>query len=186
MRTVFLTLSFALALGTGALWQVASDSAMAVVQPQSVVPTEQVEPAAKFIVRLDIPISWQVTRANFLRKGVAARTESFRETWTLEIRPQGESYLVSPRAEVPVYRSGVAAGGDAMPASIVLLERDFARLIGVGRQIWRQDLEAEDEKGQLVTFFLSRPPKGGIEMNLYLSEEEHYAVHVALGTAVMF
>ena len=28
------------------------------------------------VIRIDIPVSWQLTRSNFIRKGVAARTES--------------------------------------------------------------------------------------------------------------
>ena len=183
-----LGITFLIALGWLGLLYFAGTSALGVIDaPIGASPNL---PAAQGVttkvIRIDIPISWQVTRTNFLERGVAARTESFRETWTLEIRPQGETYLASSRAKAPVYGIGKVVA-EGTPNAIVLTEGDFARLIGIVPVNWVDDPEHYgDSRTKLVTLSITAPPRGGMELHLNLSEEEHYAIQLDLGSPTVF
>ena len=93
----------------------------------------QPQPAATIaptVVRLDLPVAWQLTRTRLLGPGATTLTESFKEVWTLEVRSGGVMYMRSPRANVPVYPSG-AETATSVPKTVVIGEHDFARLVGV-------------------------------------------------------
>jgi hypothetical protein len=139
-------------------------------------------------LRLDLPVAWQLTRTRLLGPGATTLTESFRETWTLEVRPGGLMNLRSPRATVPVYTALAPVlklrAGEA-PRALLISEHDFARLVGVGPAGAATD-EADDAAPGPVqsplTIQLGKTAKGGTDINLNWSEEEHYAVHLDIGT----
>jgi hypothetical protein len=125
--------------------------------------------AANPLVRLDFPVDWQTTRAKFDDHGASTHTESFRETWIYEVREGGVATLISSRATVPVYRSGVEAG--QLPRSVVVRESDFAKLVGI-----REPIGAANG---LVSLHIGR--SGHDEIVFSLSEHEHLAVQFEIG-----
>lgn len=151
---------------------------------RATVPTEA--PAS---VRLDLPVSWQLTRSKLMGPGAATMTESFRETWTLEVSTTGRIFLISPRARVPAFvdDSHPRSTTTEIPQGIVLSERDLAKLVGIkasGDADDQQDLAAE-AVGRPVTLLL-RQTRGGLDVSLAWSEEEHFAVHLDIGGNSVF
>lgn len=131
-------------------------------------------------LRLDLPVTWQVTRARVEATGITAETESFRETWTLKFHPGAYSSLRSPRGKAPVF-AGIRRVGGGMPATIVLLESDFAKLVGLDHHIQdRSGREIAVAKGRMVTLPLQQEGQGAT-LTLHLSPEEHFAVQLKVG-----
>jgi hypothetical protein len=152
------------------------------------------------IFKIDIPMTWQMTRARLIGSGASTLTESFRETWTLEVRASGASFLSSPRSKVRVYISGVKyprfvakkekrRGEEALIAveALGITERDFAELIGLPNTNRDHDAEqATDvnetlDASKLVTMNLSH--RNSTDITLDLSDEEHFAIHLELGNS---
>jgi hypothetical protein len=141
-------------------------------------------------------VTWQLTRAGSPRSRASAQTESFRETWTLELRPGRTYFLQSPRARVEVFATGDApaaaeTGGEAViPKSVVLAERDFARLVGVRAEAQSEDGEIDPEVAvdleRPITLPLSRAGRASADVSLIWSDDEHYAVHIDVGSSVLF
>src|SRR4051812_23038835 len=52
--------------------------------------------------RVQLPVSWQLTRTRFLSSGSTNQTESYREFWELELHSDGLAYLVSPRGKAVI------------------------------------------------------------------------------------
>ncbi len=137
------------------------------------------------VARIDIPISWQLTKTRLMGPGATTITESFKETWTLEIRSGGVLFLKSPRTTVPAYASG-PEGSSPVPQAIVVGEKDFARLVGVPTEP-APDGEDADPAAALarpVTINLGRTRNAEITMNW--SEDEHYAVNLDVGNTALF
>ncbi len=150
-------------------------------------PTAVVSSGAQTVMRLDIPVNWQLTRTRLLGPGATTLTESFKETWTLEVRPGGVMYMHSPRANVPVYPTG-AETATSVPKTVVVGERDFARLVGVAPEGGGESEEPDTvaSAGRPVTINLGKTTKNS-DINLAWSEEEHYAVHIDVGnTTTLF
>ena len=157
----------------------AGSSALAVVDTPPV-PAPVVEDGGP--IRLDLPVTWQVTRARIEASGVKAETESFRETWTLVFHPNAYATLKSPRAEAKFYPGQHRLAG-GVPASILLMESDFARLVGLDRHFG--DLDTEDAgddavKGRMITLSLAQSTEGA-SFTLHLSPEEHFAINLSIG-----
>ena len=116
--------------------------------------------------------------------GATTMTESFKETWTLEMRPGGVLFLKSPRATVPAYASGPEAASP-VPQAVVVGEKDFARLVGVPTET--SETEETDQAAALarpVTINLGRTRNAEITMSW--SEDEHYAVNLDVGSTALF
>jgi hypothetical protein len=129
-------------------------------------------------LRLDIPVTWQITRSRFEGGGASTETESYRELWTWEMGAAGEGRLRSVRANVPVYNSGTVRAADNLPQALVLTESDFARLVGLAPPSF------SDRPGEsrLVTLVLTRGPRSGIDLSINASDDEHFAIHFEVGT----
>lgn len=168
---------------------------MAVESPQE--PTLTESPSAP--LKVEIPLAWQRTKARIIGKGAPTVTESFREVWTLELRPGGALSLSSPRVRVPVYPGHSGAPRDQLPPTVVLSEADFARLVGIvpGRRGANDDIDPADAPGDSldalkmvgrpITLNLARSTRNGVDVTLAWSEDEHYAVHLDVtGTAPLF
>jgi hypothetical protein len=141
-------------------------------------------------VRLDVPVAFQLTRTRLLGPGATTMTESFRETWTLEVLPGGLLNLKSPRTTVPAFYASPHGATVTIPRSVLVSERDFARLVGV-----QPEGQAEPEDGEPavappvgtpISLSLGRASRGGTDVNLNWSEEEHYAVHIEVGANPAF
>lgn len=132
-------------------------------------------------IRLDIPVTWQVTRARIEASGVTAETESYRETWTLLYNPGAYSMLRSPRGEAPIFPGPRRLAG-GVPATILLAEADFAKLVGLDRHISDRQSAGEEAvaKGRMVNLSLQQVEHGAT-LTLHLSPEEHFAVHLSVG-----
>lgn len=154
--------------------------------PEAVTPT----PHERGVVRLGIPISWQLTRSKLIGPGATTLTESFRETWTLEILPTGRIFLESPRARVPAFDAlATTPSPNAVPRSLVISERDLARLVGIkpAQDALEEDMEASVESiGRPVTLSLVQSGKGGVDVSLAWSEKEHFAVHLDFGNSTAY
>jgi hypothetical protein len=59
--------------------------------------------SSDYKLKISFPVSWEITGSDFAQDGIATQSESFRELWTLEMTPNGQSSLRSPRAVVSVY-----------------------------------------------------------------------------------
>lgn len=140
-------------------------------------------------LRIDLPVSWQLTRSKLMGPGAATMTESFRETWTLEVASSGRVFLASPRARVPAFTEDARPRGSAtdLPQTVVISERDLAKLVGIKASSGADD-EPEapiDPVGRPVTLNL-RQTRGGLDVSLAWSEEEHFAVHLDIGGTSVF
>src|SRR5690606_27180751 len=143
--------------------------------PQAAVAPIKSEPTPQpSVARIDIPVSWQLTKTRLMGPGATTLTESFKETWTLEMRPAGVLYLKSPRATVPAYASG-SDTSSPVPEAVVVSETDFARLVGVPTDSApeTEDLEQGAAVARPVTINLNRTRNAEITMSW--SEDEHYA-----------
>ena len=165
--------------------------------PEPVLPTDSAgktaaEDRPPTALRVEIPIAWQRTKARMAGAGASTVTESFREVWTLELRPDGFLSLVSPRAAVPVYPSaGTKAPRNSLPGTVVLSEADFGRLVGVNplRHLEGDDADAADPvsaAGRPIMLNLAKPTKNGFDVSLAWTEEEHYAVHLDISASALF
>lgn len=160
---------------------------LAVTAPKVPVEAEVVTSA----VKLDIPVAWQLTKARIVGNGGATTmTESFRETWTLEQRSGGYLYMQSPRATVPVFLpGGVTLKPGITPVEIVLVEPDLARLVGIsspGATDDAGDPIAPAGPSTPVTLKLGKPARGGTDVTLAWSDDEHYAVHIDVDNSTLF
>ncbi len=129
-------------------------------------------------LRLDIPVTWQMTRSRFEGSAASTQTESYREIWTWEMGPAGEGRLRSVRANVPVYNSGTVRAADNLPQALVLTESDFARLVGVVAPGFTE----RPGETRLVTLVLSRGPRSGIDLSINVTDDEQFAIHFEVGT----
>lgn len=161
------------------------DEAPAAPAPQAA--PQPVEAQTQSVVRLDIPVSWQLTKTRLMGPGATTLSESFKETWTLELRPGGIMFLKSPRANVPAF-AGAPEAGSPFPKAIVVGEKDFARLVGVPAEPTAAEADEPETQAALarpVTINLGRTRNAEITMSW--SEDEHYAVNLDVGnTTALF
>ena len=100
-------------------------------------PLEAVDGAAIFTgwrdkaVRFSMPVTWSVTRSDLNANDMSSQTETFRETWTLELDQGFEAYISSPRARIPVAPSWFGEGQRALPKMLIMTSQDLAGLLGV-------------------------------------------------------
>lgn len=167
-------------------------AALAVMDSPEQQQLDQAVPAQPVVnnMKLDLPVAWQLTRARLAGSGTSTLTESFQETWTFELRAGGAMFLASPRGRVPVYPSDAlaAAQESGIPTSIVMAESDLARLVGLPQM---REASPEDQDGiaastRPVRLVLNKPAKSGTDITLSLSDDEHFAIHIDIGTQAAF
>lgn len=156
----------------------------AILDPATLVPP----PPAASGVKLDIPLAWQLTKSRLAEKGPATTmTESYRETWTIEQRPDGAVHLVSPRARVAAFLpAGEMLKPGITPTVIIVADTDVARLVGIPVEPILVDGEELPRPSTPVTLKLVRSAKSGTDVSMAWSDDEHFAVHLDVDNATLF
>jgi hypothetical protein len=132
--------------------------------------------------RLDLPVHYQITRARIMGTEATTETENYRETWTLEIRAGGIAFIQSPSGSVPIYLSNIVKDSNR-PSALIILEKDFATLVGVKIPITNEEeAELEEQKARMITLQLDRSGTG-TSYNVNISEEERLVVHLEVGSS---
>lgn len=169
---------------TGPALAVMDEPMPASQSPAPSAPTAAPTAPSPSVARLDIPVSWQLTKTRMLGPGATTMTESFKETWTLEIRQAGVLFLKSPRATVPAYAAG-PEGSSPVPHAVVVGERDFARLVGVPPDNAEGD-DAEQGTALVRPVTINLGKTRNAEISMSWSEDEHYAVNLDVGNNTLF
>lgn len=168
------------ALGAGA-------STSGALGPTTLLDPQLAVPPAASGIKLDIPLAWQLTKSRLAEKGATTMTESYRETWTIEQRPDGTVHLVSPRARVAAFLPpGEALKPGVTPSAVIVADTDLARLVGVPVEPLVVDGEELPRPSTPVTLKLVRSPKSGTDVTMAWSDEEHFAVHLDVDNATLF
>lgn len=145
------------------------------------------EPSA--IVRIDLPVAWQLTRMRTASGSPSMVTESFRETWTLEQRPVGSLFLQSPRARVEAFVAGGASRSVSLPAAwpklLMLPESAFARLVGLPEPEG-DEADRELPGDGFVTLAFGLQGRGASEITLRLADDQSVEVQVEVGSQALF
>lgn len=140
--------------------------------------------------RFDVPVAFQLTRTRTMGFGPSSITESYREAWVLELNGSGMMNLRSRRASVPVFAAGPKTKSvilTGMPRFLLISDRDVARLVGIlpPNQGEGANDDADGAVGHMLTLSLGRGGRGGTDMTMGWTEEEHFAVHIDIGTNVV-
>jgi hypothetical protein len=88
----------------------------------------------ELIAEFRVAVHWQMTRARFDRYGNASDSESFQESWKLEVFSDGQAFLATHRQRVPVtVEPAVPASGRASvrPNVLIVQRNDMALLLGL-------------------------------------------------------
>jgi hypothetical protein len=167
----------------------ATEAAVAVGAPTetSERPSAAFEPSS--IVRIDLPVAWQLTRMRTASGSPSMVTENFRETWTIEQRPDGSFFLQSPRARVEAFVTGSGSRSASLPAAwpklLMLPEGEFARLIGLPEPE-RDERERELLGDRFVTLAFGRQGRGASEITLRLADDQSVEVQVEVGSQALY
>lgn len=141
------------------------------------------------IVRLDLPVAWQLTRVRDSLSNPSMVTESFRETWKIEQRPTGEISLESPRARVLAVAMGGSEPSNRLlvhwPKLLMISEVDFARLVGVPESGEDTADDAADRRRRFVSLIL-RPARSITDVTLRLSDEQSVEIQIEIGSHRLF
>ena len=137
-------------------------------------------------LRVPFAVAWQMTTSRLMEPGTTTISQSYREIWILEIQQNGSLYLASPRGRRPIFVSGgTAIGAFAIPKMFLIGEEDLAALVGidsghVGRSVDETDTPRRPTQRPILVN-LVRPVRGGTDLSLSWSDEEHYEVHLDFG-----
>jgi len=136
--------------------------------------------AQTHLIRIAVPVTWQLTHTHIAGPVTPSLTESFRETWRLEVAPSGMLTLSSPRAKVIAYGLGGPIPQAPVPHRLAVSEWDFARLVGVQPvSIFEtEDVEGSGMANRPVFFSLGGTKRGGSDIYLFWSDEENYSIHL--------
>ena len=132
--------------------------------------------------RIELPVNWQMTRARFAGSETNTQTESYRETWELEISQNGEATLQSRRGRVGVYRVGAVRALEGEPEAVVLSEPDFVKLLGL-KPVSTDELvysgaSTKNSNNKLITISLFHEGnKNSSDLMIKLSDDEHVNLH---------
>ena len=144
----------------------------------------------RLIARFDLPVAFQLTRPRRLGALAASITETYRETWELEVRAGGLMTLRSSRATAVAYGAGTVAGSpDAVttPVAVWISEGDFSRLVGLSSPAAESDEWADGRRyrdsssERMIYLSLSRSTKLAGDLVLLGADDEHFAVHIDAG-----
>ena len=138
------------------------------------------------IQRINLPVAWQITRSLILDGSSTTVTESFRETWVLEISPSGLVNLVSPRASVPAYALESPTSQRSSPRWLGMKEADLGYLVGIDSLALQDNDNYETLRvfDRLVFIQIGRSDRYSSGINLNWSEDQHFVVHIDIGTHV--
>jgi hypothetical protein len=139
-------------------------------------------------LRVPITVSWQMTTSRLSPSGTTTISQTYRETWLIEVGSSGGVDLKSPRGRRPIFIPGGLKTRFEIPKGFVIEERDLASLVGIGPKIERR----AGEDGEMLLSYprlpifinLARPPRGGTDLSISLSDEEHHEVHLDFGSGV--
>jgi hypothetical protein len=137
-------------------------------------------------LRVPFAVAWQMTTSRLMEPGTTTISQSYRETWMLEIQLNGSLDLASPRGRRPIFVSGGnAIGAFTIPRTFLIGEEDLAALVGidaghVGRRGDETDTPMRPTQRPILVN-LVRPARGGTDLSLSWSDEEHYEVHLDFG-----
>ena len=146
-----------------------------VTSPASVAPV--IQPGQITSKKIELPVTWQLTRSRMIGTDNSTITETYRESWTLEIQNGGIYQLRSPRAVIPAFVSDeTQQGNDNVPSSLTMSESNFGKLIGIKHS--DTDLDALSSIDRPVTIQLLKPTKQDAEILLTWSDDEHFVVHL--------
>lgn len=165
-----------------------ANSAFAVAPNKSPVPgatAPVIHPGQNISKKLDLPVTWQLTRSRLAGTDNATVTETYRETWVLEIQAGGIYHLRSPRTVIPAYVSDQPlSDADKVPTVLMVSEEDFGKLLGIKQA----ESEVENQAGIVrpIAIQLSRQKKADTEILLSWSEEEHFVVQLDFSPVGMF
>lgn len=165
-----------------------ANPALAVAPAKSPAPVSSgpvVQPGQNLNRKIDLPVTWQLTRSRMAGSNNATTTETYRETWVLEIQNGGIYQLRSPRSVIPAYVSDhLISDAEMIPTVLIVSEDDFGKLLGI-RQA---DAEIEDQTGLVrpVSIQLARQKKTDTEILLSWSEDEHFVVQLDFSPVGLF
>lgn len=139
--------------------------------------------AQTHLIRLAVPMTWQMTHTHITGPTTPSLTESFREMWHLEVAPSGLLLLASPRAQVRAYPIGNGESHELVPRRVAVTEWDFARLVGVQPLAFYEPDEAEAMGmfSKPVFLYLGGAIRGGTDVDLMWSDDDNYSVHLESG-----
>jgi hypothetical protein len=173
----------ALALSSDPIAKTAFAVASSKVKAAATAPT--ILPGQITSKKIELPVTWQLTRSRMIGADSSTVTETYRETWILEIQNAGILHLRSPRAVVPIFVSEEAQQvGENVPTNLTMSESDFGKLIGVKH--------AENEIGNLpaidrpVTIQLMKGSRQDSEILLTWSDDEHFIVQLDFSPIATF
>jgi hypothetical protein len=129
-----------------------------------------------------------MTTSRLSPSGTSTISQTYRETWLIEVGSSGGVDLKSPRGRRPIFIPGGLKTRFEIPKGFVIEERDLASLVGIGPKIERR----AGEDGEMLLSYprlpifinLARPPRGGTDLSISLSDEEHHEVHLDFGSGV--
>lgn len=179
--SLFLTVSL---LGSTSLMAKGVENDRYQSQP-GVLPLDNLDPTQ---LRVPVTVSWQMTTSRLSPSGTTTISQTYRETWLIEIGSSGGVDLKSPRGHRPIFIPGGVKTRFEIPKGFVIEERDLAALVGIGPKVERrsgEDGERPPSYPRLPIFInLARPPRGGTDLSISLSDEEHHEVHLDFGSGV--
>jgi hypothetical protein len=82
-------------------------------------------------IEMSFPVNWDMMKSGFGGQGVASTSESYSEYWTFIQHADHRSFLVSPRAKVPVLGFQRRDPISSMPDKLLIQEDDMAKLLGL-------------------------------------------------------
>jgi len=126
--------------------------------------------------KIELPVTWQLTRTRMVGSDSSTVTETFRETWILEIQTGGIYHLRSPRAHIPVFVSEEAQASENVPVNLTMSESNLGRLIGVKKS--ENETLNQPAIDRPVNIQLSKPSKQDSEILLTWSDDEHFIVQL--------
>lgn len=140
-------------------------------------------------LRVPVTVSWQMTTSRLSPSGTTTISQTYRETWLIEVGSSGGVDLKSPRGHRPIFIPGGVRTRFEIPKGFVIEERDLAALVGIGPKLERrsgEDGERPPSSYPRLPIFinLARPPRGGTDLSISLSDEEHHEVHLDFGSGV--
>ena len=141
---------------------------------------QQPVPWNKNRIRIEIPISWEITGSDFVEGGIATQSESYHEIWSFQFDKGFKWTIASPRAKVHVTPVGWQEGY-GLPMMFVVDADRFATLLGVtdfDYQNWKE----RTEKGihDLVFVTLGLGVNATQEIPLYITKTDYYSVILML------
>ncbi len=142
-------------------------------------------PGSETFGKIAIPVLLQLTRTELTGSSPYTISETYRETWNLEVAPSGSLMVSSMRAKVSVSTPHNLDPWHLPPENLFISEFDLARLAGVGDELLAvrasQD-KIDRAKSNMVLIGISKTPgKRLTTATLQWSDEVHISVSLEMG-----